>query len=146
MAAISINDNLMMVIALYVWLTVMIKDLTWKVWQCKIVGPLVFLDLQNATYQVLAMTIDKYVAIKWPHKATIYSTPRRARLIVFGIYVWVLTYNAPHLYMSTVIGGQCVGYANGGSFAKVYTWLTFAVNAIIPFTMLIYMNIIIIKK
>ena len=44
------------------------------------------------------MTIDKYIAIKWPHRAATYSTPRRAKLIVAVVSVWVIIYNVPHLF------------------------------------------------
>ena len=33
-------------------------------------------SLQSSTYQVLAMTVDKYVAIKWPHKAFLHYSLR----------------------------------------------------------------------
>ena len=82
MAAISINDNMMMILALcdhYIIATKMPE-----MW-CKMISYLILLLVQNSTFQVLAMTFDKYFAIKWPHKAATYSTPSRAIKIVLGI-------------------------------------------------------------
>ena len=74
MAAISINDNIMMLLAIRV-----IEISKSSPWGCRIISILVKLHLQNATFQVVAMTIDKFIAIKWPHKAATYSTPGRAK-------------------------------------------------------------------
>ena len=91
------------------------------------------------------MTLDKYIAIKWPHRAATYSTPRRAKMIAVGLYLFVFIYNFPHFFLSGVIGCQCIGYAVRGVITKVYSWFSFVVNAVIPFVLLIHMNFIIMK-
>ena len=93
MAAISINDNVMMVIQLYSWLTVVAKWHGPDTIACKLAAYLVVLAMQNGTFLVFAMTFDKYIAIKWPHKAAIYSTPRRAKIIITGVCICVDVYN-----------------------------------------------------
>ena len=70
MAAISISDNVMMILIFYFWLP-SINVFTLSAIQCKLADYFILLIVQNSTYQVLAMTIDKYIAIKWPHKASI---------------------------------------------------------------------------
>ena len=79
MATISLNDDLMMFLACPI------------TWTCKIAAFGVFVAMQNSTFQVLAMTLDKYVAIKWPHKAAIYSTAKRSKItaccILFMCYI-----------------------------------------------------------
>ena len=91
------------------------------------------------------MTSDKYIAIKWPHRAAAYSTPRRARFIAVSLSVCALIYNTPHLFLSKVVGGQCFTYAIDSLITRVYSWLSFVLNAVIPFTMLIHMNYVIVK-
>ena len=88
MAAISINDNLMMCPALQDWLvgTVFVRE--WYLLECLVHKYLHAYCLQCGTYHVLAMTIDKYVAIKWPHRAATYSTPMRAKAIIFTIVIF----------------------------------------------------------
>ena len=63
MAAISINDNLMMCLALNGWLVTTGKLYEWPRWGCKCQAYFVGFSLQTSTFLVLAMTIDKYVAI-----------------------------------------------------------------------------------
>ena len=144
MAAISIIDNLMMCLALHYWLVTVVKIHELYLWECKTIPYLINSTLQSSTYQVLTMTIDKYVAIKWRHEAVVYSTSKRVRAIPFGVIACALSYNAPHLFAASVVGGQCLSYSVGGTITRVYSWITFAINGIIPFTMLIYMNFVIV--
>ena len=144
MAAIGINDNLMMCSAFHCWLVSAANIHKWNLWECKLSAYLHNFSLQSATYQVLAMTLDKYVAIKWPHRAAIYSTPSRARFIALGVLVCTLSYNVPHLFLGGLLGGQCLAYVVGGTITRVYSCISFSLNGIIPFSMLIYMNYVIV--
>ena len=145
MAAISINDNIMIYMNCYDYLVVVAQIHEWHQLECKVLAFLALFALQNCTFLVVAMTIDKYIAIKWPHRAAIYSTPGRAKLIAVTIYFSVFVYNIPHFFLSSVIGGQCFNFGISSVFSKVYSWLSFVLNAIIPFTMLIHMNFVIVK-
>ena len=145
MAAISINDNIMMSLCLHTLLIVGLKIQVWHHLQCKLVAVLVLFALQNTTLQVLAMTIDKYIAIKWPHMASAYSTPKRAKLIIAGLSIFALIYNSPHLLLTLVVEGQCFTFAVESPMTKIYSWFSFVLNAVVPFSMLIYMNCVIVK-
>ena len=145
MAAISINDNLMMVTSFYNFLVIVLKIHGWHLWECKFAAFCTLFALQNSSFQVLAMTIDKYIAIKWPHKAATYSIPRRARMSAVSLSVCAFVYNSPHFYLTHIPNGQCLAYGTGGLLTKIYSWLNFVFNAVIPFTLLIYMNFVIVK-
>ena len=145
MATISVNDNLMMYLCIHVFLVVVLKTRNCHPIECSIIGFLVLYALQNSTFQVLTMTIDKYITIKWPYKAAIYSTPRRTKIIAIGFSICALMYNTPYLYLSLIVGDQCVAYGISNLIARVYSWLSFVLNAIIPFTVLIHMNYVIVK-
>ena len=136
MAAISINDNIMMVLTLNVYLITEMKVHIMTQSECKFLAYLHLLFLQNSTFQIFAMTVDKFIAVKWPHKAAIYSTAKRARITAIGIFLCVVVFNVPHLFSSRLIGG---------TFTKVYSWLSFVINGIIPFALLIYMNFVIVS-
>ena len=146
MAAISVNDSMMMLLVLYGWSVSYLKIHQDDPLACKIDSFLIMCALQNATYQVVAMTIDKYIAVKWPQKAATYSTPRRAKWTIVLLYVCVISYNLPDFFMTKMIGTVCVSYAVGGVYAKIYSWLTFILNGIIPLTSLIVMNSTIVHK
>ena len=145
MAAISINDNVMMCLAIHRWLigtgVHKLKSL-----ECNISAYLVSVTLQNASFQVLAMTVDRYIAIKWPHKAAVYNTPKRALISITVIYICVIIFNLPNTFFSKLIGNECVGYVTGGIVAKVHAWFSLTLNALIPFSLLIYMNSVIVQQ
>ena len=145
MVAISINDNLMMLLVLHNW-SLRQVDFEWHLVQCKIISWLTASALQNSRYQVLAMTIDKYVAIKWPHRAATYSTPRKVKFILIGIAIFTLIYNVFHIFLSSMTGGKCRAYAVGGIILEIFTWINFVNNGIIPISMLIYMNYVIVQN
>ena len=145
MAALSINDNILMLIAFDTWLVTSLQLYERHPIGCKTKVFVALMSLQNSTFQVLAMTIDKYIAIKWPHKAATYSTPKKAKNIVMAIWVFVIIYNIPHTFLTGVIERSCIAYSIVGIITKIYSWLTFVINAIIPFTLLIYMNYVIVK-
>ena len=145
MLAISINDNLLMYACLHVHLVGFLQLHKWNPMECEFVVFVSLFALQNCTYLVLAMTVDKYIAIKWPHKAASYSAPRKAKIIAIGLYTCVFIYNIPHFFLSGIIGGQCMALGISSLFSRVYSWLSFVLNAIIPFISLIHMNFVIVK-
>ena len=145
MAAVSVNDNIMMYVCSHVYLVGFLQISRWHPIECKFVAFAALFGLQNCTFQILSMTVDKYIAIKWPHKAATYSTPRRARMIAVGLYVCVFIYNIPHFFFSSIIGSQCLAYGISSLMSRVYSWFSFVLNAVIPFTLLIHMNYVIVK-
>ena len=148
MAAISINDSLLLCLASIGWLVTGPRIIEWNLMMCKTVSWLTAVARQNSRYQVLAMTIDKYVAIKWPHRAFSYSSPKRTRTIITGLLIFALIYNIPHIFLPNVVGGKCLGLGHflaNSIFIKIYTWTTFVLNGFIPLSMLIYMNFVIVQ-
>ena len=99
MAAISINDNIMMCVCSQEYLVSSLQIHKWNLTECKFLAFGALFAVQNCTYLTLAMTIDKYIAIKWPHRAAIYSTPGRAKIIALGLYTSVFIYNIPHFFV-----------------------------------------------
>ena len=91
MAAISINDNFMMCVCFHVFLVDVLKTHQWHPVECKLNAFISLFALQNCTYLIVAMTIDKYIALKWPHRAATYSTTGRAKSDCSG-FVCLYTY------------------------------------------------------
>ena len=145
MAAISVNDNIMMCMCSHTYLVSVMQIYKWNSIECRISGFVALFALQNCTFQVLAMTLDKYISIKWPHRAATYSTPKKTKLIVVTLYVCVCIYNFPHFFLTRVIGGSYFNFGISSVMSIVYSWLSFVLSAVIPFTMLIHMKYVIVK-
>ena len=144
MAAISVNDNLVMCLAFYGWF-IGVDIFQWHTMNCKSMSFLTTFAMQNSRYTVLAMTIDKYIAIKWPHKGATYSIPRKVKSILSGVLTFTILYNVRHIFMTSLVRGRCRAYVVGHIIKEVLTWLSFLVNGFIPFSLLIYMNYVIVK-
>ena len=138
MAAISINDNIMMLLVLHIWLVTTIEVHKPHPFESKFIAFLIFYAMQNSTLQVLAMTVDKFIAIKWPHKTAIYSTAKGAKITVASVLMFVLCYNIPHIFITKITkAGLCLSYAIGGEATKFYSWLSFILNGLLSFLLLI---------
>ena len=146
MAAISINDNFMMLVALRNYLISGLQVYQEPTLFCKLGAYFSQLISQNGTFRVVALTLDKYIAITWPHKATIYSTPRRAKIIILSVCIVALGYNIPHIFLPALTRNICRAYVVGGIFTKVYSWFSFVLNDVLAFISLCYMNYNIIHK
>ena len=59
MAALSINDNILMLLCLHYYLVSAVQIHTWHSFECKLNAFAALFALQNGTFQVLAMTVDK---------------------------------------------------------------------------------------
>ena len=92
------------------------------------------------------MTIDKFIAIKWPHKTAAYSTPGRAKKVITILFIFASIYNIPNIFWVKIIESRCIPYSTESILGKLHSWLTFVIEAMIPFTMLIYMNCIIVNE
>ena len=66
-------------------------------------------------------------------------------MIVVSLYGSVFIYNIPHFLLSSKVGDRCLAYGISSLMAKMYSWFSFVLNAIIPFTLLIHMNYVIVK-
>ncbi len=148
MAAISINDNVMMCLSLHNWLVTVVKTHAWHLWECKTMAYVFRIALQSSAYQVLAMTLDKYVAIKWPHRAATYSTSKRVNIFIISLYIFAFIYNSIVFFVTGLNRGDCSLVFSNDTSAKVFEvvpWVTFVINGIIPLSMLIYMNTVIVQ-
>ena len=145
MAALSVNDTIAMFICFHIVLVNNIKSHVLYLVECKLNAAITLFALQNGTYLILVMTIDKFIAIKWPHRAATLSTSGRARITALGVFIWAFIYNIPHYFAASIVGGQCRAFAISSIYTKVYSSLSFVINGLIPFMCLIYLNFVIVK-
>ena len=117
-------------------------------WYCRIYPLVIFVSFLCSTLFVLSMTFDRFYSIIMPHKAASFNTVKRAKITV-GCSVGVsITYNLPHLFLTSNVNWECVPYGNvkGSPLGEVYYWLSAVVQFVIPFILLLIMNSVIIHK
>ena len=145
MMAISINDNVLMILFLYQWLlkNTDIQTLTNTI--CKILGPFILIFVYNGSYQVVLMTFDKCFAIMAPHRALSFCTPKRAKILLVIIFTLMFLFNSPNFYLHRLVVADCAGNTIQTPLVQAYVYISFVVTGLVPFFSLVIMNGIIIK-
>ena len=97
---------------------------------------------------ILSMTFERFYSIIRPHKAASFNTVERAKITIVVIVIFTISYNVPHLFISSVQGRQCLPYgtAMGKPYGEFYYWLSFVISYALPFVLLLTMNSVIIHK
>ena len=95
-----------------------------------------------STLFILNMTFDRFYGIIRPHKAASFNTLRKAKIIIICSIIFSIAYNTPHIFISSEQGGQCVPYgkAMNAMAGRVYYWLSYVTNFVLPFILLLIMN------
>ena len=117
-------------------------------WYCRLYPLVIFVSFLCSTLFVLSMTFDRFYSIIMPHKAASFNTVKRAKITVGCSVAVSITYNLPHLMLTSNVNWECVPYGNvkGNRLGEVYYWLSAVVQFVIPFILLLIMNSVIIHK
>ena len=146
MSAIAVNDNLALTSNLNVWLVQNTQFSVYGDSYCKILIYLVHVFGGFGAYEIVLMTLDKVIVIKFPHKSALLCTSKRA--IIFSVinFFTITIFYLPNADFSQQVGpNRCARYVKQGWYVTVYTYLSLIVSPIIPVTILFVMNIIIIR-
>ena len=116
-------------------------------YSCLISSYVVHLATQFGTFAICAMTFDKLVALKYPHKAASFSTTKRTKVIISLLFLFCAIYNIPHFFITKLLlpSRLCVDYM-GGNLVTLYCWFTFVINSIMPLCLLTVLNSIMIMS
>ena len=107
---------------------------------------LLYVAVQFGTFIICAMTFDKFFAIKFQHRSVSFSTVKRTKMVIVGIFLFCVIYNIPHISLTKLfLGPLCTGYV-GKSWVSIYSWFSFAINNVMPFCLLLTFNSTIINE
>ena len=141
MASLSVSDTILIIYQGYsVWMLPAFKLHPFVSIQCKwniftgfgigMIGSLI----------IVAMTLDKFFAIRFPHKSASFNTPRRAKIVVAIIVVVSVIFNLPHFFVTLLIDETCMPYARQGVWNQIFMFASFLINTVGVFVALIIMN------
>ncbi|CAH1776822.1 unnamed protein product, partial [Owenia fusiformis] len=99
-----------------------------------------------AVYIIVAMAFSRCFAVTLPMKAKLYLSVCRTRKLIVGIFIFMMVFNVPFkLYSNKKIGMKiCETLTSADLFANVYPWVSLTLITILPFVILIVMNLTII--
>ena len=72
---------------------------------------------------IVAMTFDKFFAIRFPHKSASFNTSTRAKIVVIIIVLFSVLFNLPQFYVTMLIDGICILYARQDIWNQVFMFL-----------------------
>ena len=114
-----------------------------RIWNCRLANTAMSSSLLWSTLFILSMTFERFYGIVRPHKAASFNTVKRAKIIIGLCVIFGFFYNTPGYYFSQDFGLSCY-YRTPNPYWNIYSWLTFVINVILPFILLITMNAFII--
>ena len=116
----------------------------------------IFYSIHYSAALLVAMTVEKYISVKYPLKASVWITRKRAAFVVLTLGVIVLALNLHHFFYivpvksgtnSTVI--YC-SHKEGNRYfwflKNIYRWLDGSVYCFIPIVSLCVLNGLIVKQ
>ena len=104
----------------------------------KIGNTIFFAATLCSTWFVVSMTFERFYSIIKPHKASSLNTVKRAKITIAIVVLLSTLYHIPHLFIKSYTR---IIRTNYGRF---YQLLSFTMNYILPFSLLLIMNSIII--
>ena len=147
MSVTAINDNIFLVLALHLWFAKHVESTHYTDWVCKFKVYTVFASGTFGAYEILLMTLDKFIAIKMPHKAASICTAKRAKILSTINLVVTLVFYLPNWYFSSTLGNtiQCSRYVKKGWYVNLFMYVAFVINPLVPVLAISLMNFVIIR-
>ena len=112
-------------------------------WTCAIRTSVLWSTTLCSTLFILSMTFDRVYSIIRPHKAASFNTVKRAKITIVCIVIFSSLFNLPYLFIIKNNGPECI--TDLVKFEKkLFFWLSYVVQFVIPFLSLLSMNSVII--
>ena len=94
---------------------------------------------------ILFLTADRFIVVRFPLRAPDWSSARRATIISTSIMVLSFLYAAPYFIWGRQNKGYaCVFISSGNVYATYYMWSVVLFGLVLPFSLVTYMNSVII--
>jgi hypothetical protein len=140
MAALACIDSIILLTAIDYWTTVF-ENRPHFVTECKVMAWLLQANSFASMTVVLAMTVDRFIAIRWPLRSRIICTTRRTRIAIGCIVVASHLYMLPYYFTAGVLNTDtCVGVITTDRLSIIYNLVNVLACSIVPFVGLLSMN------
>ena len=147
MLCLSTTDNIMLLIASYYWIFT-VPLLNSKVThesECKFWVYLFSVTSTYGVFTILAMTCDRFLALRFPLKSQIICTPKRAKYILLIFLPAIAIFNIPYYTHAAPFDNKyCVAFLHKNRLINLYLPINIFITFCVPFVALLIMNILII--
>ena len=138
----AVSDTLALCISTAYWLSRLLSQSPLRDIDCQIIGWLMNSIQMFGSCLILGLTSDRLIAVRFPLKAAAWCDAKRARIVFGVIFVVVLIVNTPFAVYNHVESCNICAMGTPGSMVSfVYPWVTVCVGLVIPFVLLVSMNV-----
>ena len=146
MAVLTLTDSLALILTTISWILEDVIHLTLDPApfqsMCSFLLTSISFTSVSGTYVILAMTFDRLIAVRWPLKALIWCTTKRAKITSGVIILLCLVFKLPYIWVTgTVPPVTCVPFqVDITPLVTSYQWLNSCMTCYIPFSILLILN------
>ena len=153
MGALAVLDNGALLTLAFLWTVTEFVAYPWSPAGCRIWVFIVFITTGGSAITISLVTLDRCIAVRFPLRSLVFCTPRRARVTLTMTLVCLGVFYIPLAIMSEAPDGKvCAAFAAGDENSPglrvasiALSWVNLIVVSILPFILILTMNILIIK-
>ena len=111
---------------------------------CKVFGYFLFSAAFCGTMIILALLVERVIAVTRPLKAAVLLSPRRAVIVIMNIVILAFTYNIPIIFSATAMdhsGVQCISVPGLGYASAIYHMSKIVLSGVLPLVAILAMNL-----
>ena len=149
MASLAIFDTLTLYFNCFTkWLTLLedVDVLKASSAACKTINFLSYACFDIAVWILVAMTIERFIAVHFPFKAAKYATIKHGKIVLVALIV-IFTGTNLHFFWTVSLNerGQCASLEDHAYFHnEVWPWIDATIYSFLPFALLLIFNVLII--
>ena len=128
-------------------------DISWKGYMQQFYDVYIYLPLANwcgcvSTWITVASSLERFMCVAFVVKSRQFWTPSRARLIVFVIFAASFLLNMPYFFLTEIQDTPPPQYTDWGltDGASAYFWCRSVFTKIIPITLVLVLNTLLLKN
>ncbi len=100
----------------------------------------------SSTYLIIALTFDRFLAIRYPLKFTALRTPKNARRIILVLLLLTTIGNVWHIFTSSLTSPTtCASFSQSKPYTKPYYFIHMSLFSFLPYITMFTFNILIIR-
>ena len=116
-------------------------------WSCRLQSYTLHSSSLTSNYLLISMTFERFYSIIRPHKAALFNTVKKAKIIILCVFIGCFINSIPFLFLGANIGTKCIPIKNASDklLHELYYWFQEILIFIFPFISLLTMNSVIIN-
>ncbi|KAL0106917.1 hypothetical protein PUN28_015439 [Cardiocondyla obscurior] len=154
LGVLAISDSGFLIIVFVTWLKMVLVDLFNRPGFCQFFTFLAYFFSFLSVWFVVAFTIERYIAVRWPLRRQFLCTVTRAKMTVTGLTVLAILLNMPVIWFREIIifcdtktcYSVCYLNMDRGFWASAHNNVDMFITFAVPLTMIVIFNVLIARN